>query len=281
MLRRLFLIIVAILAVSLAATNTFAGYPSRDSWLPIAGHVSGAADRVFYTTIYLTSVARKTNDVTLSFYPSAQPDVTPRAVKLQLAPNQTAAVDAGPQLVGEAGAIGAIHVHSSRNVIASCRIFSPPAPGAVFNAIPQQFAIGTRESTLLHVPSGGRYKLYAVETRGFPLYFSVMAEPGGNERRLYLAAHEQRSWDLSELFAAMNVTALRVTGVNGSGKIVIAATFNSTTSQNFAAFEMSLPTQSRHRMRWPESLAYIAVALAIIVAIAMRRGPRTEDRGLR
>ena len=262
----------------LATAPLSAGYTTRDAWIPVVGHAVGYAGRGFYTTVYLTDTSRKMNDITLSFYAAAQPRVTPRSVTLQLGPQQTGAVDLGPQLVGDAGATGALHIHSTGALVATARVYSRAANetpgaevGATLNAIPSQYAIGTGESTLLHVPAGARYKIYAAETHGFPLYFSVMTMPGSAERRLYLSPHEQRSWDLEDLFHGTSATSLHLTGVSGSGKIVVTGTSIVQASQDFTAWEMSLPTEPRHRMRWPELTAYFSVAIALALAAMTRR----------
>jgi hypothetical protein len=281
-----------IAALSCFATHLFAGYAASDSWLAVAGQTGGGAGgRAFYTTVYLTDVSLKQNDVKLSFYASAQPNVPPREMKTSIGPNQTAAIDIGPQLTGEGGGTGALHIESTAPLLVDAHVFSravnEPAGsnvGTVITAIPSQFAIGTAESTLLHVPAGARYRIYAAETRGFPLYFSAMTLPGPSERRLYLSAHEQRSWDLDELFRGMPVSSLRISGVNGSGKIVVAGTSFAEVSQDFSAWEMSLRAEPRNRLRFPELIAYLAVALALTAAAVVRlktRGPRTEDRGPR
>ncbi len=265
-------------ALSLAiTTQLFAGYAARDSWLPIAGHTAiGLGGRAFYTTVYVSDVSRSRNEVTLSFYASEQPHVPPRTMTVTIAPNQTAAIDVGPQLTGE-GAVGALHIESARPVIADARVYSrspnaAPATelGTVVNAIPSHLAIGTGESALLHVPAGARYKIYAVETQGFPLYFSVMAAPDANERRLYLAANEHRSWDIDELFRGTTVSSLRIAGINGSGKIVALGTAIQSQSQDFTTWEMSLPARPRHRLLWPEVLAYVTAAVALAIAAIVR-----------
>ncbi|HEY3055286.1 MAG TPA: hypothetical protein VGK31_05080 [Thermoanaerobaculia bacterium] len=265
-------------AACLCAVRAFGGYATREAWIPVVGHATGFGGRAFSTTVYLTDTSRTMNDVTLSFFASAQPNRAPRSISLQLGPNQSGAVDIGPQLVGDEGAIGALRVHSTGPLIAQARVCSRGANespssevGTLLNAIPSQFAIGTGESTLLHVPAGTRYKLYAVETHGFPLYFSV--NTSRHERRLYLAPFEQRSWDLPD----MQALALRVTGINGSGKIVVAGTAIALQSQDFTAYEMSLPTEPRHRLRWPELLSYAAIALALaLTALYKMKNPQTE-----
>lgn len=263
----------------LTTADLIAGYATRDAWIPVVGHAIGYAGRGFYTTVYLTDTdtSQAINDITLSFYAAAQPHVAPRQITLQLGPQQTATVDVGPQLVGDAGATGALHIHSTGRLAATARVYSrganetPAAEvGATLNAIPSQYAIGTGESTLLHVPAGARYKIYAAETHGFPLYFAVMTMPGSAERRLYLSPNEQRSWDLEELFHGTTATSLQLTGVSGSGKIIVAGTSIAQTSQDFAVWEMLLPTEPRNRMRWPELAAYSAVAIALALAAAYR-----------
>jgi hypothetical protein len=261
----------------LTAAELLAGYATRDAWIPVVGHAVGYEGRGFYTTVYLTDTSRAMNDITLSFYAAAQPNVAPRQITLQLGPQQTATVDLGPQLVGDAGATGALHIHSTGRLVATARVYSrganetPAAEvGATLNAIPSQYAIGTGESTLLQVPAGARYKIYAAETLGFPLYFAVMTMPGSAERRLYLSANEQRSWDLEELFHGTSATSLQLTGVSGSGKIIVTGTAIAQTSQDFTVWEMLLPTEPRHRMRWRELVAYAAVGVALVVAAIYR-----------
>ncbi|GAC1436819.1 MAG: hypothetical protein NVSMB68_08850 [Thermoanaerobaculia bacterium] len=271
-----------VMTLFLGAAPLFAGLASRDSWVPVAGHTLGSAGgQAFSTTLYLTNSTPSASSVTLSFYPSAQPHVTPRDMTLQIAPNATVTVDIGLQLTGEGGGTGALHIASSGALLADARVLSraPNAPprsevGTVLSAIPSELAIGTGDSTLLHVPSGGRYRIYAVETQGFPLLFSVMTMPGSAERRLYLSAHEQRSWDLDELFRGAAVSSLRLTGINGSGKIVAVGTSSLELSHDFSAWEMSLPVERRPRMAWPETIAYLAVALALATSAAYRSRTR-------
>jgi hypothetical protein len=263
-------LLIALIAVFLAVTPLVAGYTTKDAWFPVVGHAVGYGGRGFYTTIYLTNTSNAAGEVTLSFYAAAQPNVAPRTQTLPLGSHQTAAVDVGAGLTGDAGATGALHILSSGPFVATARLYSrgvnQPAGtevGAAVSAIPAQYAIGTGESTILHVPAGARYKIYAAETHGFPLYFSVMTMPDSAERRLYLSANEQRSWDLEELFHGTSATSLQLTGVSGSGKIIITGTSIAQASQDFTTWEMSLPSEPRHSLHWPELTAYAAVALAL------------------
>jgi hypothetical protein len=107
----------------------------------------------------------------------------------------------------------------------------------------------------LHIRA--RYKIYAAETHGFPVYFAVMTMPGSAQRRLDLAANEQPSWDLEELFHGRSV----------------AGTSIDQDSQDLTAWEMSLPAEPRHRLHWPELTAYVVTALAIAVAVFYRMKP--------
>jgi hypothetical protein len=269
--------LTALAICGLTATALSAGYPARESWIPVVGRATGVAGRGFYSTIHITDTTRRMNDVTLSFFPAAQPNVTPKAQTLQLGPGQSGAIEVGPQLTGDAGAVGALRIRASGPVIAEAFVYSRGANepagsevGTVLNAIPVESAIGTGESTVLHVPDNGRYKIYAVETKGFPLYFSIRSDTIPTERRLYLGPHEQRSWDLAEIFPGSRISDLEIAGVNGSGKIIVAGTSITSQSQDFTAYEMSLPTRPRHRMPWPEAAAYVGAAIAI-AAVALYR----------
>src|SRR6476660_3225550 len=95
-----------------------AGYPTRESWIPIAGRATGFGGRGFFTTVHLTDLSGTANDVTISFFATAQPNVAPRTVSLRLDPGQSAAVDVGPQLAGDTGSTGALRIRSSGLVVA-------------------------------------------------------------------------------------------------------------------------------------------------------------------
>lgn len=269
--------LITLAACFLSAAQLFAGYAARVSWLPVVGRATGFAGRGFYTTLYLTNTSDASNSIVLSFFASAQPRLPPRTVTIRIAARETRVVDVGPQLAGGGGGIGALQIRSSDELIAEARVFSRGAGqapgtevGTVLHAIPAHFAIGTAESSLIHTPvAAGRSKLYAVETKGFPLSFAVKPMPStaqGTERRLYLSAHEQRSWDVAELFPGAEPAALQLTGINGSGRIIALGTSIAAQSQDFNAFEMSLPERPRHRAPWPELLAYTAVAIALALA---------------
>lgn len=259
---------IATIAIAVvAALPLSGGYADRDVWIAVAGHASGVGGRQFETTLYMTNVSRSTNDVTVSFIPAGEPVTTPRTMKLQLGRNQSGTIGVGSQLVGEQGAIGALHIRSTRPLFAEAHLFNhaPGEPfeqiGEVLNAVPAQYAIGTGDFTFLPVPAGSRYKLYAVETNGFPLFFSVAS--GTADRRVMIRGHEQRAWDLGELLPGAHPSSLRITGINGSGKIIVLGTAVAEGGRDFSAYEMLLPTRARHRMTWPEMTAYAAIALAI------------------
>ena len=263
------------IAISIVSVPLLGGYAARDAWIAVAGHATGAGGRHFETTVYMTDTSRSMNDVTVSFFPAGEPAATQRSMTLQLGPNQTGTIDIGPQLAGDRSAVGALHIRSSGLLLTQAHLYShlenqplSSEVGEVLNAIPTSFAIGAGDSTLLHVPAGAHYKLYAVETNGFPLYFSVAS--GGTERRLLIRTHEQRSWDLAAILPGAQVSTLNITGINGSGKIIVLGTAIAEQSQDFTAYEMLLPTRARHRMTWPEMTVYTAVALAIALAAIYR-----------
>lgn len=254
--------------IAFAALPLAAGYATRDAWISVAGHAVGAGGRRFETTVYMTDVSRSANDVTLTFFPAGAPAPTQRSIQLHLGANQSAAIDVGPQLTGDAGAIGALHIVSTRALMSEAHLYSiapgdhrTAAIGEVLSAVPSDFAIGTGDSTLVHVPAGARYKLYAVETTGYPLYFSIGS--GRIDRRVMLRPREESSWDLGALLPGAQPSVLRITGINGSGKIIVLGTAVAEGGEDFSAYEMMMPAKPRHRMTWPEMTAYVVAALAI------------------
>lgn len=278
----------------LFAVPLFAGYTSTRAWIPVVGEASGAGGRGFYTTLLVANTSGTANDLELEFFAAAQPGRAPSTTRLQLGPSQAGRIVIGPDLVGRSGGgVGALRVSGSAPFVAAARVFSrganDPASsevGMTLNAIPAAFAIGSGESTTLLAPSAtGRYKIYAVETAGFPITFAIAPfDVNGRSfppRRLYLGAHEQRSWTLQEVFGAAPgaIASLQLSGVNGSGRIIALGTETAPLSQDFSAYEMTLPTKARHRMRAPELAAYVAVALAIVVAAFLARRRNTTTFG--
>lgn len=263
------------------AVPLLAGYTARRAWLPVVGYASGSGGRGFYTTVLIANTSTRVNHLRLSFYAAGQPGRQPRTMSMDLRASQAGRFVVGPDLVGTGGGgVGALRIGGSSSFAAQALLFSrapADAPGSevgtTMNAIPQDLAIGTGETTTILAPAAtGRYKLYAVETAGFPINFSVSPfDAEGHPlppRRLYLGVHEQRSWTVEELFGvpAGTIAELRLTGINGSGRIVAVGTEIAAISHDFSAYEMTFPTKPRHRMRAGEITAYVAVALAIVAA---------------
>jgi len=257
---------VAAIVSTLHATALVAAYASRDAWIPVAGKTAGATGRNFDTNLYITDLSKSANDVTISFFPLGASDIS-RSLTVHLRAGQSKVVSVGPELTGTETGIGALQVRSTGALMAQAHLFTTDF-GDVVNAIPSPFAIGAGDATIVQVPPAGRYRLYAVETTGFPLYFSVAS--GRGERRLIIRPHEHRVWDLADILPGPRDSALTITGVNGSGKIIVLGTAIAEQTQDFSAYEMLMPTKARHRMTWPEMTAYAAVAVAIACSAIYR-----------
>jgi len=259
-----------------------AAYSSRDLFIPIFGRGVGGDGRRYETTFTLTNASSKPADVTLSFLPAGHPNPSPRGIALHLAPRETRRFDpVGADLLGTAAAFGAMRIQANEPVLAHARLFSmlPGEPAArsvasSFNAIPEQFAAGTGDTSYLQGPdvSGDfRYKIYVVETTGHPLTFALaLLDAKGHvlaTRHEYVSGFEQRSWDINEPNAAL----LRVSGMNGNGRVIVAGAQIATGSQDGTAYEMSFVTLPRWRMPAGEIAAYVAAGAALIVAIIFGR----------
>ena len=271
----------------LIAVPLSAAYASRDAVLPVAGRATGADGRLFLTALWITNASeRDAADVTLTFHP-ANEKLPPHATPLTLKPGETRVIDpidAG--ILGVPEALGSLRIASSGDVLATARVYSrlPGESGArslatSFNAIPAQFAIGDGESTTLQgvSPADSRYKMYVAEVAGMPLdiVVSLLDARGVTlaSKRMYVDKGRQMIVDAADLFPQFTsgTAALRVDGVNGSGRIVVAGSQIARESQDSTPFEMSFTTTPRDRLGVWEALTYIAVAVAASAALFLRR----------
>lgn len=255
--------LLAVLLFSIAA--------GRELWLPVAGRATSGSGRTFRTELTITNPSERPADVTLSFFPSARPHQPPRTFELSVPASSLIVHDLGVDLVAPETPTGGLRIESNAPVLVSARVHAGAAAG-VFRALPPRAAIGTGQSTTLRGTSGpDRYRLYAVETKGHPLYFSVRLFDGAgrprSSRRLYLSGLEQRSWEFTEPF-----TTMRIEGINGSGRIVAAGSVVDAATGGVSAFEMEVPGKPRHRLGTGEIAAYAAVAGMLIFAAVRKRG---------
>lgn len=275
----------------LAATPPlFAGYATRDAYLPIVGRAAGADGREYLTTLWVSNPTDERVHVTLTAVAGAH--VARRALSFDLGSHETRTFDplAAPFFV-EPG-FAAMHIESSDDVIAHARLYtmrggeSPAASVASsFEATPTQFGIGPDESAMLQgivLTPEFRYKIYLIETAGHPLYYSLsLLDPRGaaiGTTRSYLGPHQHRVADLRDFFpdARGDHAALRFTGVNGNGRLLAAGVQLAVASGDGTAYEMTFPTASRTRMTTAEVIAYVSVA--IVVALALIRSLRVRPR---
>jgi hypothetical protein len=279
-------LVLATLAFFLA-TPLLAAYASRDAVLPIAGRATGADGRLFLTALWITNPSeREAADVTLIFHPSND-KLPSHTSALHLDPGQTRVADpVDANIFGIPDALGALRIVATRDVLAMARVYSrmPGESGArslatSFNAVPVQFAIGNDESATLQgvAPADGRYKLYFAEVAGMPLdvTVSLLDARGATlaSKRMYIDKNRQVTSDVAELFPQFTsgTAALRVDGVNGSGRVAVAGSQIARESQDSTPFEMSFSTAPHNRLGVLEALTYIAVAAAAAVALFLRR----------
>lgn len=286
--------LIFVLFTILSVVPLSAAYSGRDLILPVTGHSVGGDGRLFDTALWITNLSpRHATDVTLSFYQSGQTNLNPRTLHLRLGAGETWVSDQMDPALAASGSTGAIRVQSTQEVVASARSYHHLANepvtsslASVFAAIPSQFAIGNGEETTLHgiSPRDSRYKVYLVEVTGHPLAVTaVLVNPGGRtvgEKRLYVDAHMQMAADVREMFgpAIPDHALLRLTGMNGEGRIVAAGAQIATGSQDASAYEMTFRTEPRNRMTAVEVIAYSLVALAVLAAVIWRKRPMKDER---
>jgi len=266
----------------LLSTPVFAAYSSRDLFIPIFGRGAGGDGRRYETSFTITNTTSKAADVKLSFLAAERPNPAPHATMLHLAAKETRHFDAvGADLLGAPDGFGAMRIEANVPLLAHARLFSAMPGEAVgrsvassFNAIPQQFSAGTGDSAVLQGLEQSpdfRYKVYVVETTGQPLTFALaLLDAKGrvlDTRHEYVAGHEQRSWDIG----APGAVLLRVNGMNGNGRVIVAGAQIAKGSQDGTAYEMSFATAPRWRLPAGEAAAYVAAGAALIIAIIFAR----------
>jgi len=270
--------LATLLSIAVAAPLA-AAYASRDVVLPVAGRATGADGRLFLTALWVTNPSERDSvDATLTFSP-AEEKLLPHASALHLNPGETRVVDPiDEKILGMPAALGSLRIEATHDVLATARVYSRGLTTS-FNALPVQFAIGTSESATLQgvAPADGRYKIYFAEVTGNPLDISVVLLDGRGAtmatKRMYIDHGRQVTTDVADLFPQFTsgTATLRVEGVNGSGRIVVAGSHIARESQDSTPFEMSFTTAPRDRLGVLEALTYIAVAVAAGAALFLRR----------
>lgn len=279
--RSLSLVLTLLLALPLAAA-----YSGQDLVLPVVGHSAGGDGRLYDTSLWITNLSlRHGADVTLAFYESGQKNPKPRKIHLRIGAGATWLTEQMDATLAGNAPMGAIRVTSSEEVIATARTYSrmagdsnARAVASAFAAIPTQFAIGNGETTTMQgiLSRDSRYKLYLVEVTGDPLALTAsLLHPDGrtiSEKPLYVDAHMHLATDVHSLFgdAVPEHALLRVTGMNGEGRVVVAAAQIASESQDSSAYEMTFRTAPRNRMSAGEAVAYSTAALAVLVAAFYR-----------
>ena len=276
-----------LLAILFIANPVFGAYASRDAVLPVAGRATGADGRLFLTALWITNPSeRDAADATLTFHPAAE-QLSAHASTLHLKPGETRVIDPiDAAILGVPEALGSIRIEASKDLLATARVYSrmPNETSArslatSFAATPVEFAIGNGESATLQgiSPADGRYKIYFAEVAGMPLEVSVqLLDARGMSiaaKRMYIDKERQVTADAADLFPRYTIgtASLRIDGVNGAGRVVVAGSQIARESQDSTPFEMSFTTTPRNRLGVWEALTYIAVAAAAGAALVLRR----------
>jgi hypothetical protein len=272
------LILAALLSIAVAVPLA-AAYASRDVVLPVAGRATGADGRLFLTALWITNPSeRDALDLQLIFHP-AEEKVPTHASTLHLQPAETRVVDPiDINILGVPEALGSLRIKATHDVLATARVYSRGLTTS-FNATPVQFAIGNNEAATLQgvSPADGRYKIYFAEVEGTAIDVNVsLIDARGVTmamKRLYIDRDRQLTFDVAELFPQFTsgTATLRVEGVHGNGRVVVAGSHIARESQDSTPFEMSFTTTPRDRLGVLEALTYIAVAAAAGAALFLRR----------
>ena len=282
------LIVLGVLGV--LASPLLAGYSGRDLFIPVVGRGPGADGRTFGTTLWLTNVSRRDAAVTLTFLTTRDGKPQQHVSHLELGPAETKLIEElGAETFGVAEAKGALRVQSDRELLANARLSSrmpnetnAREVGMACAGIPAEFAIGPSDAATMQGIALGDYrtKLYLVETTGRPIGFSIaLLDTRGRElrRRLaYLAGFEHRIVNVHDLFpdVALARGIVRLTGVNGNGRLIAGGAQITTGTADGTFFEMSMETKPRWRMPRVEIAVYVLVAIAVLGAAIRTRSTK-------
>src|SRR5258708_7403328 len=159
-----------LILLSLVASPLAAGYASRDIFLPIVGHSIGFDGRIFSTTLWLTNAAESAIDAKLTFLSTLNGKPYMYVSHVRIGPGETRLFDeVDATIIGTPQAVGALHIESTGDVLASARVFSRMAGeplsrsvASFSSGIPAQFAIGNQESATLQgvMSADYPYKLF-------------------------------------------------------------------------------------------------------------------------
>lgn len=254
-------------------------YASRDVVLPVAGRAGGAGGRLYLTALWITNPSERDSVVCkLTFRPAAE-KLPPHESSLTLKPAETRVIDPiDATILGVADALGSLRIEATHDVLATARVYSAGVATS-FNAIPVQFAIRSNESTTLQgiAPADGRYKLFIAEVAGAPLDLTLSLLDGRGvaiaSKQIYIDRDRQVTTDIADLFPQFTsgTATLRIDGMNGDGRVIVAGSQIARDTQDSTPFEMSFTTTPRDRVGVLEALTYIAVAAAAVVALVVRR----------
>lgn len=231
-----------------------AGFTGKDLFVPVAGTVGEAGPARFFTTMWLTNPGATAAEVELTFIPSGGAQTISR--KATIAARSTKIYEnIAETLFGATGALGAVRVQSTENVLASARIFNgirsaseSATQGLVFSAVPPGFGIATGESAFLQgVRQNGayRYNIFLLETMGAPMRAELRLISSSGEtvktQPLTLAAWEHRPLSISALAGpgAIENATVELVATEGDGRLVAVGSLIANESQDATSFEMA------------------------------------------
>jgi hypothetical protein len=231
-----------------------AGFTGKDLFVPVAGTVGEAGPSRFSTTMWITNPGTTAAEVELTFIPSGGAQTISRQATIA-ARSTKIYENIAETLFGATGALGAVRVQSTENVLASARIFNGirnssegDTQGLIFSAVPPGFGIATGESAFLQgVRQNGayRYNIFLLETMGAPVRAELRLISANGEtvktQPLTLAAWEHRPLSISALAGqgAIENATVEIVATEGDGRLVAVGSLIANESQDATSFEMA------------------------------------------
>jgi hypothetical protein len=269
-------------------TAVFASPAARELFIPGIGSSTGIGGRRYETALWVVNPGEKPANVRIAFLSDEQANASPREIASVLNGGETLVLDpVDLHRFANLQGSGAVRLIASRPITAVARVWSRlPTEGSsrglssTIDAIPAMSAIRNGDTAVLPgitVDPSYRYKLYVVETTGDGLDFVLsLANAAGEvfaEQHMYVAGLEPHKIDLQPMIASASSrdAIVRIRGFHGNGRIVATLDQIAVDGLDSDSYPMVTTSVPQPRFTYAEIVAYVAISLMLIAAMAQRR----------
>jgi hypothetical protein len=246
------------LCLALFLSTSYGAVAETDLILPVAGRVSGGFGSEFYTSVWISNPTSENATVVIQFSPANAPA---KSVTTTLGAGESKSYDnITEQLFATPGVLGSLRFQASQKVLVSARIYNrhvgaSPAEtqGVAYAALPSSAAIAKGDASDLQGVSQNddyRYNFFLTETAGSAATITVsLIDANGSTlatREYQIPANGFVSANVADVAPAFIGTGARLHTevVDGAGRIILAGSMTTNSSQDPTGYEMSIKPAS-------------------------------------